>query len=107
MTGMAGDPRAAMVEQHYVSMFATVQTPLLRRMPDSDVLLYLSDLPFPLGSGAVLDASNLQLIRGGWQKVTPSTTRYPGFPPLVVHVTDTGSAAQDNHPYHWTFDGGR
>jgi hypothetical protein len=50
---MAGDERAAMVEQHYVSMFGMVRTPPLRRLPDEDVVLYVSDLPIPICSGAV------------------------------------------------------
>jgi GNAT superfamily N-acetyltransferase len=50
---MSADPRAAMVEQHYVSLFSQVDTPHLRRMPDEDVLVYLSELPLPIGSGAV------------------------------------------------------
>ncbi len=50
---MTGDPRAAMVEQHYVSLFSEVDAPQMRRMPDADVLLYLSDLPLPIFSGAI------------------------------------------------------
>jgi GNAT superfamily N-acetyltransferase len=50
---MAGDPRAAMVEEHYVTMYSQAAPPWLHRMPDDDVVLYVSDVPLPVGSGAV------------------------------------------------------
>jgi GNAT superfamily N-acetyltransferase len=50
---MTGDPRVAMVEQHYVNLFHRVDSPSMRRLPDEDVLLYVSDLPLPIFSGAI------------------------------------------------------
>jgi GNAT superfamily N-acetyltransferase len=42
-----------MVERHFVELIAGLDTPVLRRMPDRDVLLYLSEVPLPIFSGAV------------------------------------------------------
>lgn len=50
------DLRVRMVEEHYVSVVGTLARstgPTIRRLPDDDVLAYVSDLPFPLFSGAV------------------------------------------------------
>lgn len=50
------DLRVRMVEDHYVSVLATLTssaTSAVRRLPDEDVLAYVSDIPFPLFSGAV------------------------------------------------------
>jgi hypothetical protein len=56
-----------MVERHYVELFTRAETPVMRRMPDEDVLLYVSDLPLPLGSGAVAPrfAVEAQVRRAG------------------------------------------
>lgn len=64
---MAGDARAAMVEQSYVSLLERARSPLMRRMPDTDVLLYLSDLPIPICSGALAPhfAAGQERLRAG------------------------------------------
>jgi len=56
-----------MVEQHYVGLLTEVETPHLRRMPDTDVLVYLSELPLPIFSGAVSPhfAPGTELERAG------------------------------------------
>ncbi|HEV7195471.1 MAG TPA: GNAT family N-acetyltransferase [Pedococcus sp.] len=50
------DLRVRMVEDHYVSVMRTLTSStssIVRRLPDEDVLGYVSDIPFPLFSGAV------------------------------------------------------
>jgi GNAT superfamily N-acetyltransferase len=47
------DLRVAMVEDHFVSVFGAIDSPLLTRLPDRDVIGYVSDIPLPICSGAV------------------------------------------------------
>jgi GNAT superfamily N-acetyltransferase len=42
-----------MVERHFVSLFDLVDTPLIRRLPETDVIAFTSDVPLPLFSGAI------------------------------------------------------
>jgi GNAT superfamily N-acetyltransferase len=50
---MDADPRVVAVEGHFVELFRGVRSGLLRQHPDTDVLVYTSDLDLPLCSGAL------------------------------------------------------
>ncbi|MEX2292951.1 MAG: GNAT family N-acetyltransferase [Acidimicrobiales bacterium] len=50
---VASEPRSVSVEEHFVALLAAVDSPRFERHDDADVVVYTSDIPHPLCSGAL------------------------------------------------------